>query len=70
MKLIFEKSVKGRKLSLLPPCDVERVELPDGMKRAEKPALPEMSETDLSRHYTANRCTASTTGSARSAPAP
>ena len=52
MKLIFEKSVKGRKLSLLPPCDVERVELPDGMKRAEKPALPEMSETDLSRHYT------------------
>ena len=52
MKLIFEKSVKGRKLSLLPPCDVERVDLPADMKRAKKAALPEMSETDLSRHYT------------------
>ena len=52
MKLIFEKSVKGRRLTILPPCDVEMVSLPEADKRAAKPALPEMSETDLSRHYT------------------
>ena len=52
MKLIFEKSVPGRKMTLLPACDVETVELPAGLRRAGAPALPEMSETDLSRHYT------------------
>ncbi len=52
MKLIFEKSVKGRKMSILPACDVEEVALPESLKRAEKPALPEMSEVDISRHYT------------------
>ena len=52
MKLIFEKSVPGRKMTLLPACDVETVELPVGLQRASAPALPEMSETDLSRHYT------------------
>ena len=52
MKLIFEKSVPGRKMTLLPDCDVEPVELPVGLQRASAPALPEMSETDLSRHYT------------------
>ncbi len=52
MKLIFEKSVPGRGLSLLPPCDVESVELPEALQREEAPTLPEISETDLSRHYT------------------
>ena len=52
MKLIFEKSVPGRKMTLLPACDVEAVELPAGLQRAGAPALPEISETDLSRHYT------------------
>lgn len=52
MKLIFEKSVTGRNLSLLPPCDVETVELPQELQRTEAPLLPELSETDLSRHYT------------------
>ena len=52
MKLIFEKSVPGRKMTLLPDCDVEPVELPAGLQRASAPALPEISETDLSRHYT------------------
>ena len=33
MKLIFEKSVPGRKCSLLPPCDVAPVALPEGMER-------------------------------------
>lgn len=52
MKLIFEKSVPGRRCTILPACDVESVSLPDSLRREEKPALPEMSETDISRHYT------------------
>ena len=53
MKLIFEKSVPGRHCSLLPACDVPEVKLPASLQREVKPALPEMSETDISRHYTA-----------------
>lgn len=52
MKLIFEKSVPGRHLSLLPPCDVDMVAMPEGLERQTPPDLPEMSETDISRHYT------------------
>ncbi len=52
MKLIFEKSVPGRGLSLLPACDVEQVAMPAGLERETAPRLPEMSETDVSRHYT------------------
>ena len=52
MKLIFEKSVPGRHCSLLPECDVPDVKLPAALQRESKPALPEMSETDISRHYT------------------
>jgi glycine dehydrogenase subunit 2 len=51
MKLIFDKSVPGLSCSLLPPCDVESTELPEEMKRKDPPALPELSETDVSRHY-------------------
>ena len=52
MKLIFERSVPGRHLDLLPACDVELVEMPAALKREVAPALPEVSETELSRHYT------------------
>ncbi len=52
MKLIFERSVPGHHLDLLPACDVELVELPAALKRDTAPALPEVSETELSRHYT------------------
>ena len=52
MKLIFGKSVPGRSCSLLPPCDVEPVGLPEELTRSAAPCLPEMSETDISRHYT------------------
>ena len=34
MKLIFEKSVPGRHCDLLPKCDVESAELPEGFRRA------------------------------------
>lgn len=50
MKLLFERSVPGRHCSLLPACDVPEVLPAD---RREKPLhLPELSETDISRHYT------------------
>ena len=39
-------------MSVLPRCDVPEVKLPDGLKRASAPGLPEVSETELSRHYT------------------
>ena len=52
MKLIFEKTVPGRRCSILPRCDVEEVQLPQELRRQEAPALPELSEVDLSRHYT------------------
>ncbi|MGM9548680.1 MAG: aminomethyl-transferring glycine dehydrogenase subunit GcvPB [Faecousia sp.] len=52
MKLIFEKSVPGRGMAYLPACDVVTVSMPAGLERREKPKLPQISETDLSRHYT------------------
>lgn len=54
MKLIFEKSVKGRKAVQLPKMDVpeERFLLPNEMLRQELD-LPEVSEFDVVRHYTA-----------------
>ena len=52
MKLIFEKSVAGRHCDLLPPCDVETAELPENLRRSAPPALPELSEVDLTRHFT------------------
>ena len=52
MKLIFERSVPGRGMQYLPKCDVEEVNLPESLRRAAAPDLPQISETDLSRHYT------------------
>ena len=39
-------------MQYLPACDVATVSMPAGLERWEKPKLPELSETDLSRHYT------------------
>ena len=52
MKLIFEKSVPGHGQKILPALDVPAYGLPETLKRAERPALPELSETEVSRHYT------------------
>lgn len=52
MNLIFEKSVPGRRCALLGKCDVDYAPLPEGYERELPPALPELSEVDLSRHYT------------------
>ena len=53
MKLLFEKSVPDRKSSYLPPCDVPLAELPAGSARKIPLAMPELSETDVARHYSA-----------------
>lgn len=51
MKLIFEKSVPGRRCTILSPCDVEEAVLPEGLARGQAPSLPEVCEADISRHY-------------------
>jgi glycine dehydrogenase subunit 2 len=53
MKLLFEKSVPGRASDYLPECDVPKAMLPEGFARTKAPRLPELSENDLSRHYSA-----------------
>ncbi|MGI6690644.1 MAG: aminomethyl-transferring glycine dehydrogenase subunit GcvPB [Christensenellales bacterium] len=53
MKLIFERSVPGRGVSCLPACDVPKTAFPDGFERAQAPRLPQVSEGEISRHYTA-----------------
>lgn len=50
--LIFEKSKTGRKCQNLPECDVPVVSLDAENKRKLKLHLPELSEGELSRHYT------------------
>ena len=52
MRLLFERSTKGRKNDILPKCDVEYAAFPEEVLRAEKPELPELSEVDVVRHYT------------------
>lgn len=50
MKLIFERSRKGHHMSLLPKSDVPAVSL-DFPERKAAPRLPEVSEVEMSRHY-------------------
>ncbi len=53
MNLIFETSVPGRGCSILPECDVSVPDLPETFSRKKAPRLPQLSENDISRHYTA-----------------
>ena len=53
MDLIFEKSRPGRHSEVLGKCDVAYAELPQCFKREEKPTLPQVSEVDVDRHYSA-----------------
>lgn len=52
MKLLFERSRPGRCESLLPECDVEKVQFSPSALRSSAPRLPEIAEVDLGRHYT------------------
>lgn len=52
MNLIFEKSRAGRGCTVLPACDVPVTSLKESNQRKQALRLPQMAETDLSRHYT------------------
>jgi len=53
MKLIYEKSQPGRRASSIPrPEGLPEPEVPEGLRRAEPPRLPEVPEFELIRHFT------------------
>ena len=51
--LVFEKSRPGRRAGSLPRLDLEVPDVPAELRRAEAPRLPELSEPELVRHFTA-----------------
>jgi glycine cleavage system P protein (glycine dehydrogenase) subunit 2 len=53
MKLIYEKSQPGRRASSIPrPEGLPEPEVPESLRRAEPPRLPEVPEFELIRHFT------------------
>ncbi|HEX7525127.1 MAG TPA: aminomethyl-transferring glycine dehydrogenase subunit GcvPB [Gaiellaceae bacterium] len=53
MKLIYEKSQAGRRASAIPHFEgLPPAEVPDELRRAEPPRLPEVPEFELVRHFT------------------
>jgi glycine dehydrogenase subunit 2 len=53
MKLIYEKSRPGRRASAIPQHDgLPAAEVPEELRRAEPPRLPEVPEFELVRHFT------------------
>ncbi|MDO5709098.1 MAG: aminomethyl-transferring glycine dehydrogenase subunit GcvPB [Coriobacteriales bacterium] len=52
MKLLFERSVPGRKQTIFPDLDVPEVSFDQTLLRDKAPRLPQMAEVDLGRHYT------------------
>ena len=53
MRLIYEKSEPGRRASSLPQPDLPAGEIPAELRRSDPPRLPEMSEPEVVRHFTA-----------------
>ena len=53
MELLFEKSQPGRRAARVPRPDLPVPELPEGLARKTPPRLPELSEPELVRHFTA-----------------
>jgi glycine dehydrogenase subunit 2 len=53
VKLIYEQSRPGRRASSLPRLDLPTPEPPAELRRARPPRLPEVSEPELVRHFTA-----------------
>jgi glycine dehydrogenase subunit 2 len=52
VKLLYEKSHPGRRAGRPPRPDLPVPELPEHVRRAEPPRLPELAEPDLLRHFT------------------
>jgi glycine dehydrogenase subunit 2 len=53
VKLIFEKSKAGRRASSIPTYDLPKPEVPEELARKRPPRLPELSEPEVVRHFTA-----------------
>ena len=53
MKLIFEKSRPGRRASSLPRHDLRKPDVPEELRRKRPPRLPELSEPEVVRHFSA-----------------
>jgi glycine dehydrogenase subunit 2 len=53
MRLIYERSEPGRRAATLPRPDVAPPDVPDELRRARPPRLPEVSEPEIVRHFTA-----------------
>ncbi len=53
LPLIFERSVEGRRCAALPAAQSAETTLDGVFLRQSKPALPQVAEVDLVRHYTA-----------------
>src|SRR5437763_10212666 len=51
MKLIFEKSRSGRRGGAPPRYDLPAARVPDELRRAQLPRLPELAEPELVRHF-------------------
>ena len=51
--LLYEKSRPGRRASSLPSPDIAPASVPEQLRRARPPRLPEISEPELVRHFTA-----------------
>jgi glycine dehydrogenase subunit 2 len=52
MKLVFEKSQHGRRGSTLPQVDLRTPDVPEELRRARPPRLPELAEPEVMRHFT------------------
>jgi len=52
MKLIFEKSQAGRRGGELPAYDLPHADVPEELRRADPPRLPELAEPEILRHFT------------------
>ncbi len=53
MKLLFEISKPGRRQDLIPACDVEEFTFEEKYLRQSAARLPQLSEVELDRHYSA-----------------
>ncbi len=53
MQLVYEKSQPGRRAATLPDPELPVPDLPEALRREQAPRLPELSEPELVRHFTA-----------------
>ncbi|MBV8079855.1 MAG: aminomethyl-transferring glycine dehydrogenase subunit GcvPB, partial [Actinobacteria bacterium] len=52
MKLIYERSQRGRRGLAVPRPDLPVPEIPEDLARRQPPRLPELAEPEVMRHFT------------------